>query len=162
MAGLALGILVLITQHKLRIVMIKAGRFPATLVVTGLAFFAQAVAMPFFLIVLLVACDALGRQLRWLIEHAFIRQMAGIAFGLLVLALEGVMRIHIMTEGDFLPAFVVVTGLAFNAVTTLMPFFVINFFVTAITGQRRLLIGIVRMALLALDFSMLATEQRKF
>ena len=72
MTSLAFGILVLVAQGKLGVVMIEVGILPTALVMAGLAFFAQFAAMAFFLIILLVAGDALRRQLD-LINRAFFR-----------------------------------------------------------------------------------------
>lgn len=87
--------------------------------------------------------------------------MAGVAFGLAVLALQRIFGVVIVIEVDLLPPLVVVTGLALDAVSTLMTFFLIDLLVAAVTGQRRFLVGLVFMAILAFDVGVFATKQRE-
>ena len=158
-ATLALGILVLVAQWELGVVVIETGVFPAPLVVTTLALLAEIASMTFLLIVFLMAGDAFGRQFLRLVEQALFRQVAGIALGLAMLALQGVMGIPVMIEIDFLPATVVVAGFALGAVTALVSLFLIDLLVAAVTGLRRLLVSLVGMAFLALDVRVLAADQ---
>ena len=160
-ATLALGILVLFAQREFRVVMIEIRILPTSLVMAALAFLAQAAAMPFFLVVFLVAGNALGGQLLGLIKQALFRQVTGIALGLAMFALQGVMGVLVMVKIDFFPALVVVAGLALGAITPLVPLFLVDLLVTTIAGQRGLLIGLVGVTLLTLDLGMLATNQRK-
>lgn len=53
-------------------------------------------------------------------------------------------------------------GLALGAVAALVTFFLVDLLVAAVTGQRRLLISLVFVTVLALDVGVLAAEQREF
>lgn len=59
-AGVALGILVLVAQRKISFVMIEIGFLPVTFAMAALALFTEFATMAFFLVILLVAGDALG------------------------------------------------------------------------------------------------------
>lgn len=113
--------------------MIKIGILPATLVMTIVTFFPELATVPLFLVILLMASHALGGQLL-LIQQSFLRQVAGIALGLAMLALEGISGVLIMKEFNLLPTLVVVAGLAFIPIASFVPLVLVNCLVTAMTG----------------------------
>lgn len=157
-AGVALGILVLVAQGKIGFVMVEFGFFPVTFVMAALALFTEVATMAFFLVILLMAGEAFGRQFR-LIDISLFRQVAGVALGLAVLTLQGIFGVLVMIEVDLLPPLVVVAGLALDAVTTLVTFFLVDLLVAAVTGQGRLLVGLVLVTFLALDVEVFAADQ---
>jgi len=128
MTFLALGPDVATGQREAGLGMIERRIFPVPLVVAGFAFLAELI--PVF-VVLLVAGIALDLQL--LGERAFFREMAVIAFGAEVLALEFIPGVAGMIEGDGFPILLGMAALALRAVTPLVTFVLVIFLVAGIT-----------------------------
>ena len=87
--------------------------------------------------------------------------MTGVALGLAMFALQGVVGILVMIEVDLLPSLVAMTGFALGTVASLVPLILIDLLVATVTGQRGLLVGLVLVALLALNVGVLAANQRE-
>ena len=87
--------------------------------------------------------------------------MAGIALDLPMFSFKCIVSVVIMVKDHLLPSLVIMATLAFAPVTPFMAFFLVNFLVASITGQRGFLIGLVLVTILALNISMFAAKQGK-
>src|SRR5574340_245513 len=166
-AGIALGIAMLALERILRIlVVIELGGFPVFFGVAALALVAELALVAFFLVILAVARHARRQEI--LFVQRLCRQMAGIAFHLLVLVEQDILGVLVVIEMYFLPATVVMAGFAFFPVASLVPLRLIVLAVAGITLFRSLLEslvkfeGLVKMAFLAFDIRMFAARQLEF
>src|SRR6266571_818466 len=143
--GLALGILVLVAQRVLGVlVVIKIGRLPRLLVVAALALVAERTLVPLLVVVLPVAGDAFARQV--LAVERLVGSVALVALGIVVLAVQRILGVLVVIEAYFLPAPVVVAGLALDAVAALVAFLLVDLLMARVTVLRRILVFLVEVA----------------
>lgn len=156
----ALDAAVFVAQREVRLVMVEVGAFPSALVVARCALFAQFAVMPFLLVILLVACDALLRNLR-VIQLAKLRHMAAVATDLTMPGLQCIVRVGIVVEPDLFPTAINVASCALCAIATFVSLVLIVFPVASVTVQRCCVVDTVLMAVSTFDVGMLAARQRK-